>query len=57
MITLSELSLSGLMHTNVTKNWIVYQVEGVVLVKKSTWTYQHSTMWMAVKTKRLLEVL
>ena len=35
MITLSELSLSGLMHAGVTDNWIVYRIEGTVVVKKA----------------------
>ena len=36
MITLNELSLSGLVCTSVTNNWIVYQIEVVVVVKKAT---------------------
>ena len=36
MITLNESSLSGLVHTSVTNNWIVYQIEGAVVVKKAT---------------------
>ena len=36
MITLNESSLSGLMRTSVTNNWIVYQIEGIVVVKKAT---------------------
>ena len=35
MITLNELSLSGLMCTRVTNNWIVYPIEGAVVVKKA----------------------
>ena len=46
MITLNELSLSGLVCTSVTNNWIVYQIEGAVVVKKATRTYQHPMMWM-----------
>ena len=34
MITLNELSLSGLMRTSMTNSWIVYQIEGTVVVKK-----------------------
>ena len=36
MITLNELSLFGLVCTSVTNNWIVYQIEGAVVVKKAT---------------------
>ena len=36
MITLNESLLSGLMCTSVTNNWIVYQIEGAVVVKKAT---------------------
>ena len=36
MITLNESSLSGLVRTSVTNNWIVYQIEGAVVVKKVT---------------------
>ena len=32
--------------TSVTTNWIVYRIEGTVVVKKAMWTYQHPTMWM-----------
>ena len=39
MITLNESSLSGLIRTSVTNSWIVYQIEGAVVVKKVT--YQH----------------
>ena len=46
MITLNESSLSGLVRTSVTNNWIVYQIEGAVVVKKATWTYQYHMMWM-----------
>ena len=35
-ITLNELSLSGLERTNVTNSWIVYRIEGIVVVKKAT---------------------
>ena len=35
MITLNEASLSGLVCTSVTNNWIVYQIEGTVVVKKA----------------------
>ena len=35
MITLNESLLSGLMRTSVTNNWIVYQIEGAVVVKKA----------------------
>ena len=45
-ITLNESSLSGLMCTSVTNNWIAYQIEGAVMVKKATWTHEHPTMWM-----------
>ena len=46
MITLNESSFSGLLHTSVTNNRIVYHIEYVVVVKKATWTYQQPTMWM-----------
>ena len=36
MITLNELSLSGLVCTSVANNWIVYRIEGAVVVKKAT---------------------
>ena len=36
IITLNESSLSSLMHTSVTNNWIVYRIEGAVVVKKAT---------------------
>ena len=36
MITLSELSLSGLTRASVTNNGIVYQIEGAIVVKKAT---------------------
>ena len=36
MITLNESSLTGLVCTSVTNNWIVYQIEGAVVVKKAT---------------------
>ena len=36
VITLNELSLFGLVCTSVTNNWIVYQIEGAVVVKKAT---------------------
>ena len=36
MITLSESSLSGLIRTSVTNNYIVYRIEGTVVVKKAT---------------------
>ena len=36
MITLNELSLSGLVGTSVTNSWIVYRIEGAVVVKKAT---------------------
>ena len=36
MITLNESSLFGLVCTSVTNNWIVYQIEGAVVVKKAT---------------------
>ena len=36
MITLNESSLFGLAHTSVTNNWIVYRIEGAVVVKKAT---------------------
>ena len=36
MITLNESSLSGLVCTSVTNNWIVYRIEGAVVVKKNT---------------------
>ena len=36
MITLNESSLSGLVRTNVTNNWIVFRIEGAVMVKKAT---------------------
>ena len=35
MITLNESSFSGLVCTSVTNNWIVYQIEGAVMVKKA----------------------
>ena len=35
-ITLNELLLSGLVHTNETNSWSVYQIEGTVVVKKAT---------------------
>ena len=34
MITLNESSDSGLVHTSVTNNWIVYRIECVAVVKK-----------------------
>ena len=46
MIELNESSLSGLVRTSVTNNWIVYRIWGAVVVKKASWTYQHPTMWM-----------
>ena len=36
MITLNESSLSGLVPTSVTNNWIVYRIEGAIVVKKAT---------------------
>ena len=39
MITLNELLLSGLVRTSVTNNWIVYWIEGTVVIKKAMWTY------------------
>ena len=36
MIILNESSLSGLVHTSVTNNWIVYRIEWAVVVKKAT---------------------
>ena len=36
IITLNESSLSGLNRTSVTKKWIVYRIEGAVVVKKVT---------------------
>ena len=33
MIALNESSLSGLLCTSVTNNWIVYWIEGAVVVK------------------------
>ena len=36
MITLNESSLFGLVCISVTNNWIVYQTEGAVVVKKAT---------------------
>ena len=35
MITLNKSSLSGLVCNSVTNNWIVYQIEGTVVVKKA----------------------
>ena len=46
MITLNKSSLSGLVCTSVTNNWIVYRIEEAVVVKKATRTYQHPMMWM-----------
>ena len=31
---------------SMTNNWIMYRIEGAVVVKKATWTYQYPTMWM-----------
>ena len=36
MITLNESSLFDLVCTSVINNWIVYQIEGAVVVKKAT---------------------
>ena len=36
MIILNESSLSGLVGTSVINNWIVYRIEGAVVVKKVT---------------------
>ena len=30
----------------------MYQIEGAVLVKKATWTYQHLMMWMGCQNKK-----
>ena len=38
--------LTDLTRTSVTNNWIVYRIEGAVVVKKAMWTYQHPMMWM-----------
>ena len=53
MITLNESSLSGLVHTSVTNNLIVYWIEGAVVVKKATWIYQHPMMWMSYLNKKV----
>ena len=36
VITLNESSLPGLVRSTVTNNWIVYRIEGAVVVKKAT---------------------
>ena len=46
------LYLTDLTCTSVTNNWVVYQIEGTVVVKKATWTYQHHTMWMDCWNKK-----
>ena len=53
MIMLNESSLSGLVRTSVTNNWIVYQIVGAVMVKKTTGTINTSRCGWAAKTKRV----
>ena len=53
MITLNKSSLSGLVCTSVTNNWIVYRIEGAVVVRKPHEPISTPRCGWAAKTKRV----